>query len=97
MRKRQGLNMKSLDRQAELARKRGLKHKDMTGRLHKWVLSVRGKDRDNEAKYIVYNNSLFVFHRDYSKVITVITVPGNLMELVSKQSKRHHNNNPIVN
>lgn len=87
MMQRQGLNKKALERQAELAKKRGLKHEDMKGRLQKWVTNISSRS-GGERTFIIYNNFLFIFTPDYKKVITVLRVPANLLRLAAIQTDK---------
>lgn len=89
MKEHMGLGKKSTDRQADLAKERGLYHKDMTGHLHKWVTGISGRySQGNGGKYIIYNRNLFVFTHDYNKLITVIPLPTNLHKSFDNQFKK---------
>lgn len=81
-----GLGGKAMERQAQLAKERGLLHKNMGGRLHKWVASFSyNSPRAMSAAYIIYNNKLFVFTSDLETLVTVADVPTNLQKLAATQ------------
>lgn len=89
MKEHMGLSKKSSDRQANLAKERGLYHGEMKGHLHKWVTGISGRySQGNGGKYIIYNRSLFVFSHDYSAVITIIPIPTNLHKSLDNQLKK---------
>lgn len=84
MKKRCGLNEKSADRMAKVALEKGLRHKDLTGNLKKWVdrLYFYNETANNIR---LYGDKAYIFHGD--KLITVIQIPHNLVKEADKLRK----------
>lgn len=89
-RERIGINKSAMDRQAQLAIERGIKHSQTDGRLHKWINSQAHlyRERREDVEYIVFNNKLFVFNEDCTSLITVLNLPTNLQKLAVLQIKK---------
>lgn len=85
MKERCGLNEKSVDRMAKIAYKKGLKHRDLTGNLKKWVDGQYLKNRTaNQIR--LYGDKAYIFQNE--KLITVIQIPHNLVKEVVRISKK---------
>lgn len=80
-----GIPKKSIQRQFELALKRGYRHGQTKGQLNKWVTSV-SLAKKYPTSCIVYNNHLFVTN-NYETLITVLKVPPNLSKNINSYIK----------
>ena len=84
MKKRCGLNEKSSDRLALIALEKGLRHKDLTGNLKKWVDSLYFYNR-NANNIRLYGDKAYIFHD--TLLITVLQIPHNLVKEADKLRK----------
>ena len=85
MKERCGIKEKSADRMAKIAYEKGLKHRDLTGNLKKWVDSLYFKNRAaNQIR--LYGDKAYIFQNE--KLITVIQIPHNLVKEVVRISKK---------
>ena len=85
MKQRCGVNKKSVDRIAEIAYEKGLKHSELTGNLRKWVDGLYLKHRQgNQIR--LYGDKTYIFHD--GRLITVIQIPNNLVKEVGKHRKQ---------
>lgn len=84
MKERCGLNKKSTDRMAEIAYENGLKHRELTGNLKKWVSSLYFYNQTaNQIR--LYGDKAYIFHN--TELITVIQIPPNLKKEADKLRK----------
>lgn len=86
LRKRSGINKKSVERIAEKAYRNGLHHKDTTGRLNRWISKLYFTNkRANSIR--IYGDKAYIFADDV--LITVFQVPKELIKIVedNKQKK----------
>ena len=88
LRERNGLNKKSMQRIAERAFNNGLEHRDTTGNLRKWLLSLKDK-RNNVNKIMIYGHQVYLFAGNI--LVTVFDVPGNLRKNVDIAKEKLHN------
>lgn len=85
MKERCGANKKSIDRMAQNAFDRGLTHKDLSGKLCKYVDGLYLKyHTGNQIR--LYGNNAYIFHDNV--LITVLTIPSSLMKSVSETFAR---------
>lgn len=85
LKERIGLGKKALQRAAEAAYEKGVKHSETTGNLNKWVTSLYF--RNPEANNIrLYNDKAWIFAGQ--KLITVIQVPASLKKSLKKTIDR---------
>ena len=85
MKERCGIKEKSADRMAKIAYEKGLKHRDLTGNLKKWVDRLYFKNRAaNQIR--LYGDKAYIFQNE--KLITVIQIPHNLVKEVVRISKK---------
>lgn len=79
LKERCGATKKSGQRMADRAFERGLTHKDVSGRLGRWVDGVYLQcNRGNQIR--LYGDKCYIFHNNV--LITVIPIPQNMMYLV---------------
>lgn len=84
MKERCGLNKKSTDRMAEIAYENGLKHRELTENLKKWVNSLYFYNhRANQIR--LYGDKAYIFHN--TELITVIQIPPDLKKEADKLRK----------
>lgn len=84
MMQRCGLNDKSSVRLAEIAYEKGLKHRDLTGNLKKWVDSLYFHNcKANQIR--LYGDKAYIFQNKI--LITVIQIPYNLVKEVVRISR----------
>ncbi len=92
LKERVGLNKKALQRAAEAAYSKGIRHQETTGNLKKWVTSLYFNNKAaNNIR--LYNGKAWIFAEQ--KLITVIQVPASLQNSLRKMSERkriHHSN-----
>lgn len=88
LKKRVGLNKKALQRAAETAYAKGIRHQETTGNLKKWVTSLYF---NNQAANNIrlYNGKAWIFAEQ--KLITVIQVPASLQDSLREMSERKKN------
>lgn len=85
LKERCGANKSSSERLVEIAYEKGLKHCETSGRLRKWIDSLRFYEQGaNQIR--VYGDKLYIF-RD-TRLITVLQVPNDLISIVQKQLKK---------
>lgn len=91
LKERMGLNKKVLQRAAETAYDKGVKHQETTGNLKKWVTSLYF---NNQAANNIrlYNGKAWIFAEQ--KLITVIQVPASLQDSLREMSERKKNRCP---
>lgn len=94
---RMGINKGSMERQAILALERGISHSQTLGNLQKWITAqaLKGNLKMNSCCYIVYNNKLFVFNKEKTKLVTVLNLPTSLQKLAATQIKKQQKNDDI--
>lgn len=86
IKERTGINMKGVERSAENAMEKGLKHCELNGSLRKYVdgLYLREKKANNMR---IYSQHVYMFRND--TLITIIPLPHRYHSLVEKlKSKR---------
>lgn len=88
VRKRTGVNKKSVERQAKLAIERGMYEHQLSGYLRQWV-----QDRSDSVQYspktcIIYNNALFIFGSS-DTLVTSLKLPTEIQKLVCKAKGGH--------
>lgn len=88
---RLGLNKKSVQRQGELALRKGVPHSKTKGKLRRWV-DHEGMRADKHASlYVVYNSHLFIFSDKPKKeeryLITILKVPTYLLKNINNYIK----------
>lgn len=84
MKQRNGLNNKAVDRMADIAYEKGLKHGDLSGNLKKWVDKQYFYNRmANQIR--LYGDKAYIFQNE--KLITVIQIPHNLVKEVVRIGK----------
>lgn len=85
MKERCGLNEKSVNRMANIAYEKGLKHSNLTGNLKKWADGQYLKNRTaNQIR--LYGDKAYIFQN--KTLITVIQIPHNLVKEVVRISKK---------
>lgn len=73
MKKRCGLNKKSMERMATKALESGVRHKDTIGALNRWISGLYLQEL-NANNVRLYGEYAFLFHFD--TLITVIEIPN---------------------
>ena len=92
MRERSGLNVKSLDRTAEIAFQDGLRHGDCTGRLKKYVDCLfLSHHTGNNIR--VYGDNVYIFNG--TTLITLLKLPNKFKNAVNKKMKQRNSNSAI--
>lgn len=85
LKERVGLNKKALQRAAETAYDKGIKHQETTGNLNKWVTSLYFNNcTANNIR--LHNGKAWIFAGQ--KLITVIQVPASLQNSLRETSER---------
>lgn len=87
IKQRMGINLKSSEKQSELAIKNGLHPNEVKGRLKKWVeytVLTYGAKR----YIIVYNGMAFIYAKEGMVLITVITLPQHIKRDAINQLKQ---------
>lgn len=91
LKERVGLNKKALQRAAEAAYDKGIKHQETTGSLKKWVTSLYFNNKAaNNIR--LYNEKAWIFTDQ--KLITVIPMPVSLKKSLREMSERKKNRHP---
>lgn len=84
IKQRCGVNKKSADRMAKIAYEKGVKHREVSGNLRKWVDGLYLKHHQgNQIR--LYGDKAYIFHD--ARLITVIQIPHNLVKEVDKLRK----------
>lgn len=85
LRERVGLNKKAIQRAAEMAYDKGIKHCETTGNLNKWVTSLYFNNRTaNNIR--LYNDKAWVFAG--KNLVTVLQIPASLKKSVKETLDR---------
>ena len=85
IRERVGLKKKCVDKNAEKALEKGLKHSDVRGRLKKYMDKIYLSGRNvNNAR--IYHHFVYLFHDNL--LITVVPLPRELHAAADSQSKK---------
>lgn len=80
MRERCGLNKKSIERIAQKAYNKGIKHESTKGRLHKWITGVYFKNtKANNIR--LYGDMLYIFCDNV--LVTVFQIPHSIAKNLS--------------
>lgn len=91
MRERSGLNKKSVQKVAERAYEKGIKHSDVHGDLYRYISGVAGRS-SRGADIRLYGDKAFIFNKNrlsdnrvklidkYILLVTVIQLPPNLVK-----------------
>lgn len=80
MRERCGLNKKSIERIAQKAYNKGIKHESTKGRLNKWITCVYFKNtKANNIR--LYGDMLYIFCDNV--LVTVFQIPHNIAKNLS--------------
>lgn len=93
IRERCGANKKSVNRMAQNALERGLKHSETTGNLNKYLNGVFLKEC-KATDIRVYNGKVWLFTKD--TLITVLQIPSNLTKDVEIQLKKKKEKNKSI-
>lgn len=85
LRERVGLNKKAIQRAAEMAYDKGIKHCETTGNLNKWVTSLYFNNRTaNNIR--LYNDKAWIFAG--KNLVTVLQIPASLKKSVKETLDR---------
>lgn len=85
MKGRMGANKSSVERMADIAYKKGIRHSDTTGDLHRWMDAQYLSERiANNMR--IYGETLYIF-RDQT-LITVLHVPNKMRKQVREAFAR---------
>ena len=88
LRERMGLGKKSIQRAAETAFDKGIKHCETTGNLNKWVTSLYFNNKTaNNIR--LYNDKAWIFAG--KNLITVLQIPASLKKSVKDVLNRRKN------
>jgi len=89
LKERIGLNKKVLQRAAETAYEKGIRHNETIGNLNKWV-TAKFFQNTNANNIRLYNDKAWIFAGD--RLITVIQIPSslkrNLEEAIARKKGR---------
>lgn len=88
IRKRIGINKKSINKMKKLAFDKGVAHKDVIGSLKKYYdyLFFKNKTATNVR---IYSNYVWIFTND--KLVTVFPMPNKYKNVINKINKRLNN------
>lgn len=85
IRERQGLNKKSIERMAQKAFDKGIRHEQTKGNLNKWLTSKYFVNKQaNNLR--IYGDYLYVF--DGNTLVTVFRVPNNLLKNIDDMVRK---------
>lgn len=85
IRERQGLNKKSIERMAQKAFDKGIRHEQTKGNLNKWLTSKYFVNQQaNNLR--IYGDYLYVF--DGNILVTVFRVPNNLLKNIDDMVRK---------
>lgn len=93
LKERSGLNKKSVQKNAERAYSKGIKHSETKGNLNKYVCGLTNKYHKKGTDIRIYGDKVFIFIRkqdiydpnmDYIVLITVLQIPNDLKKLCKK-------------
>lgn len=88
LRERLGLNKKAVQRAAEMAYEKGIKHAETHGNLNKWVTSLYFNNKSaNNIR--IYNDKAWIFADQ--NLITVFQIPTSLKKSVEDILNRRQN------
>lgn len=88
LRERNGLNKKSMQRIVDRAYIKGIRTKDTTGNLKKWLISL--KDKRNGVNIVtVYGHQVYLFAGDV--LVTVFDVPCSLKKNIDQTKEKFYN------
>lgn len=88
LRERMGLGKKAVQRAAETAYEKGIKHSETTGNLNKWVTSLYFNNKTaNNIR--LYNDKAWIFAGQ--NLITVLQIPASLKKSVKDVLNRRKN------
>lgn len=88
LRERMGLGKKSVQRAAEMAFDKGIKHAETTGNLNKWITSLYFNNKTaNNIR--LYNDKAWIFVG--KNLITVLQIPASLKKSVKDVLNRRQN------
>lgn len=76
LKERCGLNKKSMQRMAQKAFNKGIRHSQTRGRLNKWVTGLYFNNR-NANNIRLYGDKAYIFCEEI--LVTVIQIPTDLM------------------
>lgn len=92
MRERVGLNKKAIQRAAETAYEKGIKHCETTGNLNKWVTSLYFNNRTaNNIR--LYGDKAWIFAG--KNLVTILQIPASLKKSVKEAFERRENGEEI--
>lgn len=80
-----GLNQKALKHLISIAETKGLRRKDLNGRLEKWVSGIDSRYVHN-SDMIIYGEFLFIF--SLGSLVTIYLVPNELKNQARILSKK---------
>ena len=91
---RLSLKQRSLDKLAQKALEKGLKHKDFSGQLRKYIdgLYLKNKNANNIR---VYGENIFIFHQ--ITLITVYQLPYQFKRILKHYRTSHETKNCRTN
>lgn len=88
LRERMGLGKKAVQRAAEMAFDKGIKHAETTGNLNKWITSLYFNNKTaNNIR--LYNDKAWIFAG--KNLITVLQIPASLKKSVKDVLNRRQN------
>lgn len=88
LRERMGLGKKAVQRAAEMAFDKGIKHAETTGNLNKWITSLYFNNKTaNNIR--LYNDKAWIFVG--KNLITVLQIPASLKKSVKDVLNRRQN------
>lgn len=88
LRERMGLKKKSVQRAAEMAYEKGIKHAETNGNLNKWITSLYFNNKTaNNIR--IYNDKAWIFAGQ--NLITVLQIPASLKKSVKDVLNRRQN------
>lgn len=88
LRERMGLGKKAVQRAAEMAFDKGIKHAETTGNLNKWITSLYFNNKTaNNIR--LYNDKAWIFTG--KNLITVLQIPASLKKSVKDVLNRRQN------
>lgn len=101
LRERMGLKKKSVQRAAEMAYEKGIKHAETNGNLNKWITSLYFNNKTaNNIR--IYNDKAWIFAGQ--NLITVLQIPASLKKSVKdvlnrrkNEEERHLNGQKVTN
>ena len=89
LKERCGIPKKAIERKVKIALEKGLKHKETSGSLRKYVSALYCKEKDG-TNITLHDDMVYIFTK--TTLITVFHLPNKYKNLLKKQLERKTKN-----